>query len=170
MMEFSHPGSKQKVSADLNRIIETTITVSRSEWKHVAEINTDLDPGLPTIFCLVDELGQVFLNLLINAAHAIANTLGNKPEGSKGRIAFSSRYNEQYIEIRIADTGVGIPDQIRGKVFDPFFTTKDVGKGTGQGLAIAHDVIAGKHGGTLTFETEPGSGTTFIIRLPRDNV
>ena len=170
MKEFSHPGSKQKINADLNRIIETTITISRNEWKYVATVETDLDPELPTVPCLVDEMGQVFLNLLVNAAHAIANQLGNNPEGKMGRITISTRQYDQYVEIRISDTGCGIPVPIQDKVFDPFFTTKEVGKGTGQGLTIAHDVITGKHNGTLVFETEPGSGTTFIIRLPQGQV
>jgi signal transduction histidine kinase len=170
MKEFSHPGSKQKVYADLNRIIETTITISRNEWKYVATVETDLDPDLQPVPCLVDEMGQVFLNLLVNAAHAIENQLGNNPEGKKGRITISTRQHDQYVEIRITDTGCGIPTHIHNKVFDPFFTTKDVGKGTGQGLTIAHDVIVGKHNGTIVFETEPGSGTTFIICLPRGKV
>ena len=166
MKEFSHPGGKQKVNADLNRIIETTITVSRNEWKYVATVETDLDPDLPSIPCLADEMGQVILNLLINAAHAIETKLGHNPEGQKGRIAISTGQHDRHVEIRIADTGSGIPEHIRSKIFDPFFTTKGVGKGTGQGLAIAHDVVVGKHNGTLTFETEPGRGTTFNIRLP----
>jgi two-component system, NtrC family, sensor kinase len=170
MKEFSHPGSKQKTIADINRILETTLTVSRNEWKYVATVDTDLDPDLQSVPCLADEIGQVFLNLLINAAHAIENKLGQNPEGNKGRIAVSTRQHDHHVEIRIADTGVGIPKHIQSKVFDPFFTTKEVGKGTGQGLAIAHDVITGKHDGTIVFETEPGLGTTFIIRLPRSNM
>jgi two-component system, NtrC family, sensor kinase len=170
MKEFSHPGSRQKVNTDLNRIINTTITVAKNEWKYVATVDTDLDPEVQSVPCLADEMGQVFLNLLINAAHAIENKLGKNPEGKKGRITLSTRQHDHYVEIRITDTGSGIPENIQNKVFDPFFTTKEVGKGTGQGLAIAHDVIAGKHGGTLVFETEPGIGTTFIIRLPRSNI
>jgi len=170
MKEFSHPGGKQKVNADLNRIIETTITVSRNEWRYVATVETDLDLELQTVPCLADEMGQVFLNLLVNAAHAIENKHDTDPEGEKGRIILSTRQYDHYVEIRIADTGGGIPKHIQDKIFDPFFTTKEVGKGTGQGLAIAHDVITGKHKGTLVFETEPGIGTTFIIRLPRGSV
>jgi signal transduction histidine kinase len=167
MKEFSHPGSKQKIDADLNRIIETMITISRNEWKYVATVETDLDPELPTVPCLTDEIGQVLLNLLVNAAHAIENQLGKNPEDKKGRITISTRQYDQYVEIRMNDTGCGIPSPIQNKVFDPFFTTKEVGRGTGQGLTIAHDVITGKHSGTLVFETVSGSGTTFIIRLPR---
>lgn len=170
MKEFSHPGGKKKTASDLNRIVETTITVSRNEWKYVATVTTDLDPGLQPVPCLANEVGQALLNLLINAAHAIKKKLGKSVEGDKGKITISTRQQEQYVEIRIADTGCGIPGEIRDKVFEPFFTTRDVGKGTGLGLAIAYDVVTGKHGGTLTFESEPGGGTTFIIRLPRSKI
>jgi PAS domain S-box-containing protein len=164
--EFSHPGSKQKTAADLNRIIETTITVARNEWKYVATVQTQLDPDLVAIPCYADEIGQVILNILINAAHALESTRGQHPEGRRGQITITSAHRGDYAEIRIADNGPGIPEAIQHKVFDPFFTTKQVGKGTGQGLAIAHDVITNKHDGTLSFETSPETGTTFIIRLP----
>ncbi len=166
MKEFSHPGSKDKVAANLNTIIQTTVTVATNEWKYVAEIKTDLDPDLPSVSCLVDEMGQVILNMLVNAAHAIGDKLGENPEGQKGVITLTTRQEEKWVELRISDTGSGIPEDIRQRVFDPFFTTKQVGKGTGQGLAIAHDVITGKHKGTIAIESEVGVGTTFIIRLP----
>jgi signal transduction histidine kinase len=165
MKEFSHPGKKQKLDTDLNQIIRTIITVSRNEWKYVATVDTNLDLDLPLIPCLADEIGQVILNLIINSTHAIEKKLGQNPEGEKGRITVSTSQHEQHVEIQVADTGDGIPKHIQSKVFDLFFTTKEVGKGTGQGLAIAHDVITGKHDGTLTFESEPGLGTTFTIRL-----
>jgi PAS domain S-box-containing protein len=168
MKEFSHPGSKEKVAANLNTIIQTTITVATNEWKYVAEIKTDFDPALPSVSCLSDELGQVILNMLVNAAHAIGDKLGENPEGKKGTITLSTRQDEKWVELRISDTGAGIPEKIRQQVFDPFFTTKQVGKGTGQGLAIVHDVITGKHQGTIALESEVGVGTTFIIRLPQD--
>lgn len=166
MKEFSHPGSKEKVAINLNTIIQTTITVATNEWKYVAEIKTDLDPDLPEVPCLSDEMGQVILNMVVNAAHAISDTLGANPEGKKGVITLSTRHDEGWVELRISDTGAGIPEAIRGRIFDPFFTTKKVGKGTGQGLAIVHDVITDKHQGTISFESEVGAGTTFIIRLP----
>ncbi len=166
MKEFSHPGSKEKVDTDLNRIIKTTITVSRNEWKYVATVDTDLEPELPLVPCLANEMAQVFLNLLINAVHAIENQLGKNPEGKKGRITLSTKRHDHHVEIRITDTGGGIPKHIQNMVFDPFFTTKEVGKGTGQGLTIAYDVVTNKHNGTLHFVTEPGLETTFIIRLP----
>jgi len=164
MKEFSHPGQAEKQPSDINKQIESTITVSRNEWKYVAELTTDLDPDLPPVPCLAAELNQVFLNIIVNAAHAIRDVVGES--GDKGQITVTSRAAGTWVEIRIRDTGSGIPDHARAKVFDPFFTTKQVGKGTGQGLAIAHSVVVDKHGGTLTFETEMGKGTVFVIRLP----
>jgi PAS domain S-box-containing protein len=165
MKEFSHPGAEEKSETDLNHAIETTITVARNEWKYVADVVTDFDPTLPLVRCLSGEFNQVILNLIVNAAHAIADVVGNSG-ASKGTITVRTRHDENWAEIRISDTGTGIPEAIRMKIFDPFFTTKGVGKGTGQGLAIAHSVIVDKHGGTITCETEVGKGTTFIIRLP----
>lgn len=166
MKEFSHPASRKKTGANINRIIETTVTVARNEWKYVADVDLQLAEDLPQIPCLVDEMGQVILNLLVNAAHAIAGKLGKNPDGAKGTITIRTLVRDEQVEIRITDTGTGMPPEIHEKVFDPFFTTKEVGRGTGQGLTIAHDVVCDKHGGTLTFESMHGQGTTFIIRLP----
>jgi PAS domain S-box-containing protein len=165
MKEFSHPGGDDKKEIDLNKAIESTITVARNEWKYVAEMETDLDQSLPHVACLPGEFNQAVLNMIINAAHAIAEKNGNG-DGQKGKISVSTRAMGDFVEIRIGDTGMGIPENIRSKVFDPFFTTKEVGKGTGQGLAISRSVIVDKHGGTIDFETEVGKGSTFIIRLP----
>ncbi|MGE3536680.1 MAG: response regulator [Candidatus Tectimicrobiota bacterium] len=167
MKDFSHPGTTEKIAIDLNQAIESTITVARNEWKYVADIVTDFDPHLPPVPCMPGELNQVMLNLIVNAAHAIADVLQSSGQ-EKGTIRLSTRCTEAWVEIRVADTGGGIPEAVQDKIFDPFFTTKDVGKGTGQGLAMAHDVIVHKHGGTLTFETVAGQGTTFSIRLPLD--
>jgi len=164
MKEFSHPSAKEKVSVDLNKAIESTITVARNEWKYVAQMVTDLDPDLPLVPCVPGELNQVILNILVNAAHALGDVGDGAPE--KGTIIVGTRQVGDGVEIRITDTGPGIPEAIRDKIFDPFFTTKEVGKGTGQGLAIAHTVVVEQHGGQLTFETAEGEGTTFIIRLP----
>jgi len=165
MKEFSHPGGKEKELINLNRAIETTITVARSEWKYVAELVTDLDPALPPVPCLPDEFNQVILNLIVNAAHAIGDVVKNT-EGSKGKIKVSTRPNGPWAQIEISDTGTGIPERIRDRIFDPFFTTKGVGRGTGQGLAIARSTVVDKHGGHIEFESTVGQGTTFIIRLP----
>jgi len=166
MKEFSHPGSKEKALQNLNTIINTTITVARNEWKYVAEVGLNLDPTLPQIHLLADEMGQVILNMLVNAAHAIGERLGDNPEGEKGTISISTRKVGENVELRIRDTGIGMPETIRLRIFDPFFTTKEVGKGTGQGLAISHDVIVEKHRGTIAVESTEGEGTTFIIYLP----
>jgi two-component system, NtrC family, sensor kinase len=168
MKEFSHPGSKDKESLSLNKIINTTVTVARNEWKYVAEVDLDLDPDLPQIPLLADEMGQVILNMLVNAAHAIGEKLGDNPDGKKGTIHISTRKSNNGVELRIADTGAGMPEEVQLRIFDPFYTTKKVGKGTGQGLAISHDVIVEKHKGTIAVESTPGRGTTFIIHLPLD--
>jgi signal transduction histidine kinase len=115
--------------------------------------------------CLPGELNQVILNLVVNAAHAIAERPGGR-DGEKGRITVSTRRDGSWVEIRVGDTGAGIPPHVRERIFDPFFTTKPVGKGTGQGLAIARSVVVDKHAGTIAFETKTGVGTTFIVRLP----
>ena len=165
MKEFAHPGSESKAPADLNSALESTITVARNEWKYFAEVQTDLDPALPLVPCRAGELNQVFLNIIVNAAQAIAEKVA---EGSldKGLIQLSTRKLGEEVEIRVADNGPGIPPEIKDRIFDPFFTTKEPGKGTGQGLAIAHRVITELHGGELAVESTPGQGTTFIIRLP----
>ena len=164
MKEFAHPGNTEKVAVNLNKAIESTVTVARNEWKYVADLKTNFDAALPPVLCLVGELNQVVLNMIVNATHAIADAI--KGTGEKGTITISTTRADDYAEIRIADTGAGIPEAIRHKIFDPFFTTKEVGKGTGQGLAIARSVVVDKHGGTITVESEVGKGTTFIIRLP----
>ena len=163
MKEFSHPGAAEKVPTDLNHALQTTLTVARNEWKYAAEVVTDFDPALPPVPSLPGEINQVFLNLIVNAAHAIA---AGGETGSKGTITLRTRQEGNWAAVRISDTGPGIPEAIRGRIFDPFFTTKEVGKGTGQGLAIAHAVVVDEHGGTLSVETEVGQGTTFEIRLP----
>jgi PAS domain S-box-containing protein len=167
MKEFSHPGTKEKVLVDLNHAIDGTITMARNEWKYVADMETDFDPTLPLIPCQAGEFNQVILNLIVNAAHAIADVVRERgPE--KGMIKIQTRNCLEWAEIRVRDTGSGIPERVRTRIFDPFFTTKEIGKGTGQGLAIARSVVVDKHGGTIHFETETGKGTTFVIRLPHD--
>ena len=168
MKEFSHVNqSAEKLAGDLNRALESTLIVARNELKYVADVKTDYGE-LPPVMCHLGDLNQVFLNLLINAAHAIGDVV--KVTSKKGEINVRTRRNGDWAEVAISDTGTGIPKEIQQKIFDPFFTTKEVGKGTGQGLALAHAVVVDKHGGTLTFETEPGIGTTFYVRLPLNGV
>ncbi len=165
MKEFSHPNPGEKEPVDLHKAIETTLTVARNEWKYVADIEYDFDPDLPQIPCLRDEFNQVVLNLVVNAAHAIGDTLvGDEP--GKGTIGIKTTHDEYWAAVQVSDTGPGIPQEIRDKIFEPFFTTKKVGKGTGQGLAIARSVIVEKHGGELLVESTMGQGTTFTVRLP----
>ncbi|MEZ6004044.1 MAG: PAS domain-containing protein [Planctomycetota bacterium] len=164
MKEFSHPGSGEKTSIDLNREIESTITVAMNEWKYVADMVRDFDLDLPRVICLPGEFNQVVLNIIVNAAHAIQDKVGGT--GEKGAITLQTRVEGEFVVLRISDTGGGIPEGIRNKIFDPFFTTKEVGRGTGQGLAIAHNVIVNKLGGKIDFQSEMGVGTTFIIQLP----
>lgn len=165
MKEFSHPISEEKQPIDLNRLIDSTLTVSRNEWKYVADLETDYDPELPLVPCLAGEFNQAILNLVVNASQAISEIVGDGSE-KRGTITVRTRLVENWAEIRIEDTGTGIPEDIREKIFDHFFTTKEVGEGTGQGLTITHSIIVEKHGGTITFDTSLGKGTAFIIRLP----
>jgi signal transduction histidine kinase len=165
MKAFSHRSSGEKQATDINAAILTTITISRSEWKYVAEVDTDLAADLPLVPCVIDQLNQAVLNIIVNAAHAIAEVVKDGARG-KGRITVRTRRDGDWAEIAISDTGNGIPEQIRNRVFEPFFSTKDVGKGTGQGLALAHTVVVKEHGGKIWFESEPGRGTTFFMQLP----
>lgn len=165
MKEFSHPGSRAMSPADLNQSIRNTVTVTTNEWKYVAELDLDLDPDLPPVTCYLQEINQVFLNLIVNAAHAIHDN--RKPDApGLGRIVIQTRHLGTQVEVRVTDTGCGIPAQIRSRIFEPFFTTKPVGKGTGQGLAIVHSVVVGSHRGTIEIDSTVGVGTAFIVRLP----
>lgn len=166
MKDFGHLGLESKVHTDLNRSIESTLTISHNEWKFVAEVETDYDSSLPPVPCFPGELNQVILNLVVNAAHAIQEVKSLDRPDFKGKIQISTRQVDNEAIIRIQDNGTGIPKAIQKRVFEPFFTTKPVGKGTGQGLAIAHSVIVDKHRGRLMLESEPGMGTTFIVALP----
>jgi PAS domain S-box-containing protein len=165
MKEFSHPGTGEKIILNLNRAIENTVTVARNEWKYVADMKMDLDSTLPLVSCFPGEFNQVILNLIVNAAHAIEDVAA-RGRTEKGLITIRTRSLAGWVEVRISDTGGGIPETVRPRIFDPFFTTKGIGRGTGQGLAIARSVVVDKHQGTIECETEDGRGTSFIIRLP----
>jgi signal transduction histidine kinase len=165
MKEFSHPGTGGKIPTDLNRAIQNTTLICQNEWKYLANLELNLSPDLPLIPCFPDEFNQVILNLVINAVHAIDESRTFK-EGEKGLIRITTQPVNGFVRITIEDTGTGIPEEIQPLIFDPFFTTKEIGKGSGQGLAIARSIIVDKHGGTLNFTSEPGKSTTFIILLP----
>ncbi len=165
MKEFSHPSSKEKVLTDLNKNINDTVIITKNEWKYVADVELNLDDNLPLVKCLPDEINQVLLNITVNAAQAIEEKVGKNPE-TKGKIVYSTFVEDNFVVIIIEDSGIGIPKENLQKIFGPFFTTKEVGRGTGQGLAIAMDIIVNKHGGVLDVESEPNKGSKFIIKLP----
>lgn len=165
MRQFAHSDQGNKIPVDLHKMIESTAIVSRNEYKYIAELKMDFDDSLPLIPCYAGELNQVILNLIVNAAHAITDKSDNLDQ-FKGLITISTKNKGEWAEIKVTDNGIGIPPSIHSRIFDPFFTTKEVGKGTGQGLAIAHAVIVEKHGGNFFFETEEGYGTTFFIHIP----
>jgi len=162
MKDFSHPDAADHQEADLNRALETTLVVARNEYKYLAEVETHLHE-LPPVICNIGELNQVFLNLIVNAAHAIEES---GKDVATGRIVISTDVDGEYVKIVATDNGCGIPKSNLDKVFDPFFTTKEVGKGTGQGLAITRSIVVVKHRGSVDIDSEVGVGTKFTLRLP----
>jgi signal transduction histidine kinase len=163
MKVFSHADQREMSEVDLNCAVSSTLVVARSEYRDVADVETDLGE-IPRVVCHGGQINQVVLNLVVNAAHAIGDMLKN---GSpRGKIVVRTREENGRVVISIADTGGGIPEAIRAHIFDPFFTTKEVGRGTGQGLSVSRNVVVKGHGGELHFTTEIGKGTTFFVRLP----
>ncbi|WP_321404457.1 transporter substrate-binding protein [Maridesulfovibrio sp.] len=163
--QLAHPGETQKSYHDLNGIIYDAVTVSTNEWKYVAEVEMELDENLPPLYCLKGEMGQVILNLIINSAHAIEQSSGHD-KTDKGLILVKNYTEEDSIILKIKDTGCGMPEHVMKKAFDPFFTTKQIGKGTGQGLAIAYNVIVNIHNGSIVLDSKEGVGTTVTMTLP----
>ncbi len=166
MREFSHERPNEFVNVDLKKLIDNTIIISKNAWKYVADVETRYDENLPPVKCLQSDMNQVIVNMIVNAAHAIEEKFENT--GEKGLIVIETKQEGDFIVIVIEDNGAGIPEEIINRIYDPFFTTKEVGKGTGQGLAIVYDIIINKHFGQLDVESEPGVGTKFTIRLPLD--
>ncbi len=164
MKNFSHAGIEDMRDVDINQALESTISVAKNEWKYVAEMETDFDPELPLVQCLPGDMNQVFLNVLVNAAHAVREKIDEGQD--KGTIRIRTSRDGEFALIGIRDSGSGIKPEHRERIFDQFFTTKEVGKGTGQGLAIVHDIIVKKHNGSIEVESEVGQGTEFIIRVP----
>ncbi len=165
MKEFSHPGTRQRTRVDLNRAIQSTLTIASNETRYVADVLTDFG-DIPEVYCFPSELNQVILNLVVNAAHAIGNA--NQGTDRRGRIMVSTRSWGADVLISVRDDGCGIPEDIRDRIFEPFFTTKDVGEGTGQGLAIARAIVVDQHRGKIEVESEVGRGSIFSIWLPAD--
>jgi PAS domain S-box-containing protein len=165
MKDFSYPSLNQKTLADLNKCIENTLLVAKGEWKYVAEIETTFEAGLPLVPCFPGDINQVILNVVINAAHAIEEAV-REDAARKGRIEIATTHRDDFVEIKVADNGIGISETIKDRIFDPFFTTKEIGKGSGQGLAISRNVVVERHNGSMELQSEVGKGTTFFIRLP----
>ena len=164
MKVMSHPGTQAKAELDLNELIRNAAAISRNRWKYAAELDLELDDSMPMVMGLSAELSQVVLNLIVNAADAIVEKHGEN--GPKGRIVVRTLKEEDTVTLEVEDTGGGIPEEIRRQLFDPFFTTKEVGKGTGQGLAITYDIVTNKHGGTVDVFTTVGEGSCFVVVLP----
>ncbi|MFZ2958040.1 MAG: ATP-binding protein [Candidatus Ozemobacteraceae bacterium] len=165
LKDFSHPALHEFSLADINRSIEGVTVISRHEWKRVADLHLDLDESLPLVHCSRDEVNQVLLNILVNAAQAIKEKI-DAGVYDRGSIIIETRVDGDYAMLSVADDGPGIAPDNQDKIFQPFFTTKSAGKGTGQGLSLARDIVVESHRGTIDFSSEPGKGTKFRIRLP----
>jgi signal transduction histidine kinase len=166
MKEFSFPDAHEHRYANINQALETTLVVAHNEYKLLARVEVELGE-IPDVKCNISELNQVFLNLIVNAAHAIQDS---GKDATAGVIGIRTSAADGVVEIAFTDNGCGIAPEVANKVFDPFFTTKEVGRGTGQGLAIARATVVTRHRGELRFETEVGRGTTFLVRLPVDGM
>jgi len=162
MKDFAHPDGSVKAPADLNRAIETTLLIARNEYKYVATIHLDC-AEIPAVMCNVGELSQVFLNLIVNSAHALSDA---GRDAGTGRIEISTRVDGDHVVLCFADNGCGIPSEFINKIYDPFFTTKEMGRGSGQGLAIARTIVVDKHAGEILGESNMGMGARFTLRLP----
>ncbi len=166
MREFSHERPNEFVRVNLKKLIDNTLIISKNAWKYVAEVETNYGENLPPGKCLQSDMNQVIVNMVVNAAHAIEDKF--KDSGKKGLISIETKKEDDFVKISIRDNGTGIPKEIMDRIFEPFFTTKEVGKGTGQGLAIVYDIVVNKHSGQLDLNSEVGVGTEFIIRIPLD--
>ena len=165
MRRFSHTGGGEREQVDLNEALDATLTIVQNQIKHIADVQTDYQPNLPRVECYPDEMNQAFLNLIVNATHAIREA-STKEAAERGKLTIRTRQIDNDVQIEIQDNGTGIPVPVRARVFEPFFTTKQVGEGTGQGLTICHDIIVQKHHGKIWFDTELDKGTKFSVRIP----
>ncbi|NWJ39924.1 MAG: response regulator [Geothrix sp.] len=166
MKDFSHPGNAIRQAVDLNKAIESTLTVSNNAWKYCAVLETHFATDLPLVPCFQGEFNQVILNLVVNAAHAIEESRSKRGEATPGRIVIRTQRIGDEVVVEVSDNGAGMPPDIQARIFDPFFTTKEVGKGTGQGLSIARAVMVDQHKGRISVQSRPGEGTTFTLGLP----
>jgi len=162
MKTFARRGSNEKEVSDINQAIDLTAAISRNEWKYDADLELSLDPALPKVPCHIGELSQVWLNLIVNAAHAIRS----KPDLPRGLITVTTSAGDGMIDVTITDNGTGMSEDVRARVFEPFFSTKESGEGSGQGLAICQAIVTEQHGGDIALWTRDGEGSRFTVRLP----
>jgi two-component system, NtrC family, sensor kinase len=155
LKRFARMDEAEHKSADINECIESTINIVWNELKYKATLKKDYG-NVPLTKCYPQQMNQVFMNLLINAGHAIEK---------QGEITIKTRDEDGAIWVEISDTGCGIPKESLDKIFEPFFTTKEVGKGTGLGLSITYEIVQ-KHNGEIAVKSEVGKGTTFTVRIP----
>jgi signal transduction histidine kinase len=160
MKELAHPGPREASAIDLPRALQNALDVTAATYRYLADVETQF-AQTPPVVCFGSDLNQVFLNLIVNAAHAMEDK-----RAGRGKLGVRTRVDGDQVEIAISDTGAGIPEALRDRIFDAFFTTKEVGRGTGQGLAISRTIVVDRHGGTLTFDSQVGVGTTFYVRIP----
>jgi two-component system NtrC family sensor kinase len=160
MKELAHPGPREATAVDLSRALQNALDVTAATYRYVADVETEF-ATLPPVVCFGSDLNQVFLNLIVNAAHAMEDK-----QAGRGQLGIRTSLDGDHAMIAISDTGNGIPEANRERIFDAFFTTKEVGRGTGQGLAISRSIVVDRHGGTLTFDSKVGVGTTFYVRIP----
>jgi two-component system NtrC family sensor kinase len=160
MKELAHPGPREATAVDLSRALQNALDVTAATYRYVADVETEF-AALPPVVCFGSDLNQVFLNLIVNAAHAMEDK-----QAGRGHLGIRTSLDGDHAMIAISDTGSGIPEANRERIFDAFFTTKEVGRGTGQGLAISRSIVVDRHGGTLTFDSKVGVGTTFYVRIP----
>jgi signal transduction histidine kinase len=165
LRDFSENDARIDDHASLAQTVSAVLVIATNEWAGVAEVETRLDPELGSLPLPAGELGQLLLALILNAARAIAEAQEGEPS-VRGRIVVAARREAESAVIEVSDTGIGIPESIRGRVFEPFFTTRPLGKGVGQGLAVARRIVVERHGGSIGFESEVGRGTKFLVRLP----
>ena len=163
MKTFGHRDGTLPTMADFNEALKMTLVIARNEFKYVADLDVELG-DVPPVPCFIGELSQVFLNLVVNAAHAIGERVAGTSE--RGRITVRSWAADASVYVSISDTGNGIPAEVAEHIYEPFFTTKEIGKGTGQGLSIGRATVVNRHGGAIDFNTKAGEGTTFTIRIP----
>ena len=166
MKQFAHPGSKELVPVRLSNVIETVLDVTKNVWKNVADISVEINKEQDQVYSIQSELNQILMNLVINSCDSIVEQYGKNQKS--GEIKIYTHLKNSFIDVFVVDNGTGIKDEILDKIFDPFFTTKEVGKGTGQGLAMIYHSINTKLKGKINVVNNESMGATFIISLPTE--